>query len=63
MRVHVDMKLCQSHGMCVYMAPEVFELDDDDLLRYSEQVDTSRRREVEEAIKACPAHAISLPDR
>jgi ferredoxin len=60
MRVHVNMELCQSHGMCVYAAPEVFDLDDDDLLHYSEDVAESRRGEVEDAVKACPARAISI---
>ena len=32
-KVHVDMNLCQSHGECVYVAPDVFELGDDDVLR------------------------------
>ena len=29
-KVHVDMNLCQSHGECTYVAPEIFELGDDD---------------------------------
>ena len=33
MKVHVDMNLCQSHGECVFPAPDVFELGDDDVLR------------------------------
>jgi ferredoxin len=56
------MDLCESHGMCAYAAPDVFRLDDDDLLHYSEEVPESRRAEVEDAVKACPARAISLLD-
>jgi ferredoxin len=62
MRVHVNLELCQSHGMCVYAAPDVFRLDDDDLLHYAEEVDESRRAEVEDAVKVCPARAISIPE-
>jgi ferredoxin len=38
----------------------VFELDDDDLLHYTEEVDDSQRSAVEDAVKACPARAIQL---
>ena len=39
MKVHVDMNLCQSHGECVAVAPDVFELGDDDVLVWQEDVD------------------------
>jgi ferredoxin len=32
MKVLVDIKRCQSHGECVAVAPEVFELGEDDVL-------------------------------
>jgi ferredoxin len=62
MRVHVDMDLCESHGICTYTAPSVFELDDDDVLQYVERPDPGMRAQVEEAAKGCPAGAISLID-
>jgi ferredoxin len=62
MKVHVDMNLCQSHGECVFAAPEVFELGDDDVLRWEEEVDESQRPEVEEAVDVCPMMAISIED-
>jgi ferredoxin len=62
MKVRVDMNLCQSHGECVFPAPDVFELGDDDVLRWKEDVDESRRAAVEEAINACPMMAISIDD-
>jgi ferredoxin len=61
-KVHVDMNLCQSHGECVYAAPGVFELGDDDVLRWEEEVDESRRAELEEAVNVCPMQAIHLED-
>jgi ferredoxin len=60
MKVRVDMNLCQSHGECVFPAPDVFELGDDDVLRWKEDVDESRRAAVEEAVNACPMMAISI---
>lgn len=62
MKVHVDMNLCQSHGECVAVAPDVFDLGDDDVLTWQEDVDDSRREEMEAAVDACPMMAISLED-
>ena len=62
MKVLVDMNLCQSHGECVAVAPDVFELGDDDVLRWSEDVDESRRAEMEQAVEVCPMMAIRIED-
>jgi ferredoxin len=62
MKVHVDMNLCQSHGECVAVAPDIFELDDDDFLHWQEEVDESRRADMEAAVNACPMMAIRLED-
>jgi len=62
MKVHVDMNLCQSHGECVAVAPDVFDLGDDDVLVWQEDVDDSRREDMEAAVDACPMMAISLED-
>ena len=59
-KVHVDMNLCQSHGECTYVAPDIFELGDDDVLAWKEEVDDSRRADVEAAMNACPMMAIHL---
>lgn len=60
MRVNVDMSLCESHGECVFLAPDVFSFDDDGTLRWSEQVDDARRAELERAARACPTLAIRI---
>ena len=62
MKVHVDMNLCQSHGECVVVAPDVFELGDDDVLVWQEEVDDSRRADMQEAANVCPMMAIRLED-
>ncbi|MSO41228.1 MAG: ferredoxin [Solirubrobacterales bacterium] len=62
MKVLVDMNLCQSHGECVVVAPEVFELGDDDVLRWKEDVGEELRDKMEEAVESCPMMAISLED-
>ena len=62
MKVHVDMNLCQSHGECVIAAPDVFDLGDDDVLVWKEDVAEERREAVEAAVNACPMMAISIED-
>ena len=59
MKVHVDMNLCQSHGECAFVAPDIFQLGDDDVLVWKEEVDDSRRELVEEAVRVCPMTAIT----
>jgi ferredoxin len=62
MRIHVDMIRCQSQGECCFVAPDLFELGDDDVLRWAEEADDGRRDEVERAVQMCPVQAISLQD-
>jgi ferredoxin len=61
-RVLVDMNLCQSHGECVYVAPDIFELGDDDVLRWKVDIDPSQRDAAIEAADACPMLAIRVED-
>jgi ferredoxin len=59
-RVHVDMNLCQSHGECVYVAPDIFELGEDDVLRWREEISPEELELAQEAADACPMLAIRL---
>jgi ferredoxin len=59
LRVEVDMNLCQSNGLCAIAAPDVFELGDDDVLRYEPAPDPSQLAAVEEAVRNCPVQAIT----
>ena len=61
MRVVVDMDLCESNGVCEGLVPEVFQIDDDDVLQVLEEhPDESLRARVEDAVRSCPKQAISL---
>jgi ferredoxin len=60
MKVHVDMNLCQSHGECVLVAPDIFDLGDDDVLVWQEDVPDERRPDMEQAAAVCPMMAIRL---
>jgi len=61
-KVHVDMNLCQSHGECTYVAPDIFELGDDDVLVWKEEIDPSQRELALEAADVCPMAAIRVED-
>ena len=61
MRVVVDWDLCESNGLCMAAAPEVFELQDDDtLMILQETPDEALRAKVVDAVRACPKQAITL---
>ena len=63
MRVVVDYDLCESNAVCMGIAPEVFEVRDDDLLYVlQEHPDESFRERMELAVARCPKQAISIED-
>ncbi len=59
-KVHVDMQKCQHYGQCVFEAPNVFKLNEDDKLEYTATADDSERDNVEAAIDICPMQAITI---
>ena len=61
MRVIVDYMLCESNAICMRLAPEVFEVRDDDRLYLrTERPAEALRAKVEEAVRRCPKQALSL---
>jgi ferredoxin len=61
MRVVVDWDLCESNAICMAVAPEVFEVDDDDNLNLlQEEPPEELRAKVEEAVRRCPKQALAL---
>jgi len=63
MRVVVDFDVCESNAVCMAIAPEVFEVRDDDFLYIlMEEPPEELRGKVEEAVRRCPKQAIRLED-
>ena len=63
MKIKVDFDLCESNGLCEAMAPEVFELDDDDyLVLLTDEVTPENEERVRQAVAACPKAALSFED-
>ena len=63
MRVVVDFDLCESNAICMQIAPDVFEVRDDDFLYVLEEnPGEDRRAAVAAAVQRCPKQAISVED-
>ena len=63
MKVVVDFDLCESNAVCMAIAPEVFEVRDDDFLYIlNENPSAELHEKVREAAERCPKQAIKLED-
>ncbi len=59
----VDFDKCQSNAVCMGVAPEVFEVRDDNFLYVLEEHPSEELRPAaEEAVRSCPTGAISLEE-
>lgn len=63
MKVSVDPVQCEANGVCVGIAPEVFDLDDDEVLqvRPGDLVGEEAER-VAQAVQFCPRNALRVSD-
>jgi ferredoxin len=62
--VLVDWNLCESNGVCMKQAPEIFQLSENGELQIlNEHPGADLRDHLESAIKRCPRGAISLQER
>ena len=63
MKVHVDAEICAGFGVCLGIAPEVFELHDDGYaIVLVSEVPPEFEDTVRRAVSQCPSNAISLSD-
>jgi len=63
MRIVVDFDLCESNAICMGIAPEVFEVRDDDFLYVLDETPGEElRAKVEESVRRCPKQAISIAE-
>jgi ferredoxin len=60
-KIKVDFDLCESNAMCEALAPDNFQVDDDDFLQIlDERVTDDNQVLVEQAVASCPKSAISI---
>jgi ferredoxin len=63
MKIVVDFDRCESNAVCMGIAPDVFEVRDDNFLYIlDEKPGEDRRADVEEAVDMCPKAAISITE-
>jgi len=62
-KVVIDLQRCEGHGQCLVEEPGVFGMDDGGYAEIlTEPVDDSLRVTVEQAVRACPAAAVSISE-
>ena len=63
MRVTVDSDLCEANGVCANLVPQVFDLDDEDVLHITVgEVPADLAGKVRLAVQSCPKMALSLDE-
>lgn len=61
MKVVVDYDLCESNAICMGIAPDIFEVRDDDFLYVlNEAPGADQEAKLREAVERCPKQAISI---
>lgn len=59
--IKVDFDLCESNAVCESLAPDIFEIDDNNFLMVkADEVTDANRAAVERAVASCPRSAISI---
>ena len=60
-RVEVNYDVCEANALCEATAPDVFFVDDDDLLQVEDPTVTDENRSrVERAVASCPKSALRI---
>jgi ferredoxin len=63
MKIVVDRNRCDGNGVCMGLAPDVFEVDDDLQLHILVEEPTAEQMpDVRQAVTSCPVLALSLVD-
>lgn len=63
MKVQVDLLVCEANAVCVGLAPEVFDLDDDDVLHIVQpDIPADSVDRVRHAVRSCPKAALSIEE-
>ncbi|GAB2982223.1 ferredoxin [Amycolatopsis acidiphila] len=62
MRIAVDAQRCQGHALCAVVAPDLFDLSEEDghAVPWAAAVPAGREAEAEHAEAGCPERAVEL---
>jgi ferredoxin len=63
LKIVVDWDKCDGNGVCMGIAPDIFEVDDEmNLNILVEEPGPERMQDVRQAVASCPVLALSLSD-
>jgi ferredoxin len=63
MRISVDYTRCDGHGVCESIAPDLFELNDQDAVTVKvEPIPAEREAAAADAVGQCPKVALTIID-
>jgi len=62
MRVKVDAEKCIGCQMCVQVAPDLFEMQDDKAVAKADEVPEDKQDEAKQASEQCPVDAIPVEE-
>ncbi|GII87710.1 ferredoxin [Sphaerisporangium siamense] len=62
MKITVDRNLCDGNGVCMGIAPDVFDVDDDLTLHVTDEIpdDPDVHAQVRQSVTSCPVLALTL---
>jgi ferredoxin len=60
--VEIDRSLCIGSGSCTGLAPEIFEIDEQNLVRFREETTDIDAERLKEACAVCPVDALRVRD-
>jgi 3-phenylpropionate/trans-cinnamate dioxygenase ferredoxin reductase subunit len=59
----VDLGLCQGYANCINIAPDIFDLNDDDqVVLLNADFATADQPRIVDAVQGCPVAALSIAD-
>jgi ferredoxin len=62
-RVEVDRDACEANAICAGLVPEVFDVDDEDVLHIKlDVIPANLADSVRHAVRSCPKAALSLEE-
>jgi len=61
MKIVIDWVRCEGNGACVVAAPELFDIDNEDMLIVLDEMPSEdKRAALERAVASCPRRAIVI---
>lgn len=63
LNVQIDRGLCIGSGNCVNLAPEVFVIDEDNLVTFTDDPDDIEQDRLKEACLICPVDALAATNK